>query len=114
MRHWLRGGKEDQAERIADLVKFGVSEAEAREFVGGEVAEETFAVFPQNQQALGLFLRLKHCWRLHPFNCKPLGLDYGQMPAVMAMMGIRRKDWPWLFEQISVCERVVLDNRNAD
>ena len=33
VRHWLRGCKADESERIGDLMRFGVSEEEARRFV---------------------------------------------------------------------------------
>ncbi len=110
MRHWLRGGKEDDGERISDLIKFGVSEAEAREFVtGGEPAEApAFGVWAANAEALGVFLRLKRQWRLHPFSGKPVGLDHAAIPPTLTMMGIAAERWPAIFSMLGVCEDVVL------
>lgn len=110
MRHWLRGGKEDESERVADLMKFGVSEAEAREFVsGGEPAEAPeFGVWPMNCEALGVFLRLKRQWRLHPFNGRLVGLDHAAILPTLTMMGIPAERWPVIFSRLGVCEDVVL------
>lgn len=110
MRHWLRGGIEDEGERIADLVRFGVSETEARAFLTGQgkAAPAVFGVWAQNEEALGLFFRLKHCWRLHPFNGKPVGLDRGQIESTLRLMRVPAKRWPGLLDQLMVCEDAVL------
>lgn len=110
MRHWLRGGVEDEGERIADLVRFGVSEEAAREFVDsqGEPAPAVFGVWAANEEALGVFLRLKRQWRLHPFTGRPVGLDHAAIPPTLALLGIPRKRWPGLFERLAVCEDVAL------
>lgn len=110
MRHWLRGGVEDQAERIADLLKFGVDEAEARAWVmaQGEPAPAVFGVWPGNAEALAVFLRLKRQWRLHPFSGKALGLDHAAIPSTLTLMGIPRKRWPALFDSLELCEEVAL------
>lgn len=115
MRHWLRGGKEDEGERIADLMKFGVSEAEARDYLNaqGEPAPEVFGVWAANEEALGVFLRLKRQWRLHPFSGKPVGLDHVAIPATLRLMGIPAKRWPGIFSMLGVCEDVVLGGRTA-
>lgn len=110
MQHWLRGGVEDESERIADLVKFGVSEAEARAFLGaqGEPAPAVFGVWAGNSEALELFFRLKRCWRLHPFSGKPLGLDWGQVESKVRLLRVAEDRWVELVGQMEVCEGVVL------
>jgi hypothetical protein len=110
VRHWLRGGKADESERIADLVKFGIGEAAARAFVMGDEAAGpvTFGVWSANGEALGVFLRLKRQWRLHPFSGKPVGLDHVAIPATLRLMGIPPKRWPAIFSALGVCEDVVL------
>lgn len=113
MRHWLRGGAEDESERIADLMKFGVSEAEARDYVAaqGEAAPAVFGVWADNEEALAVFLRLKRQWRLHPFSGKPLGLDHAAIPSTLMLMGVPRKRWPGVFDRLAVCEDVALGGR---
>lgn len=115
MRHWLRGGIEDQAERIADLVKFGVDEAEARAYVMAEEKPEpaVFGVWPGNAEALAVFLRLKRQWRLHPFSGKALGLDHAAIPSTLMLMGIPRKRWPALFASLAVCEEEALGHGHS-
>lgn len=110
MRHWLRGGREDEAERLADLMRFGVSEAEARDYLNaqGDDTPAVFGVWPGNAQALGVFFRLKRQWRLHPFSGKPVGLDHAAIPPTLQMMGIAPEGWPMIFSMLGVCEDVVL------
>ena len=113
MQHWLRGGVEDESERIADLVKFGASEAEARAFLGaqGEPAAGCFGVWPGNSEALELFFRLKRCWRMNPFNNKPQGLDRCQVESTFRLLRVPVKRWAGLLERIEICEAVVLEGR---
>lgn len=110
MQHWLRGGVEDESERIADLVRFGVSDAEARAYLSanGEPAVGVFGVWSANSEALELFFRLKRCWRLHPFSGKPVGLDWGQVESKVRLLRVPVKRWVELVGRIEVCEGVVL------
>nr|MBL8412717.1 DUF1799 domain-containing protein [Dechloromonas sp.] len=114
MRHWLRGGKEDQQERIADLVRFGIDEADARRYLEeeGEVAAERFAVWPQNEEALTVFFRLKRQWRISPLSGRPLGLDHAAIPPTLRLMGIPSRRWPALFDSLALCEDTVLEERD--
>ena len=66
-------------------------------------------MWPRNAEALKVFLRLCRQWRLHPYSGRPVGLDHAAIPATLALMGIPRKRWPVLFDQLSVCESVVLE-----
>lgn len=110
MRHWLRGGKADESERVDDLMRFGVGEEEARRFVEeqGDPGPVTYRVWTRNAEALDVFLRLKRQWRLHPYSGRPVGLEHAAIPATLALMGIPRKRWPGLFDQLQDCEAVVL------
>lgn len=111
MRHWRRGGKEDDSEQIADLVKLGASEADARAFVAGgaDAGPVVFGVWPANNEALDLFFRLKRCWRLHPFSGKPVGLDRCQIESTFRLLRLPAKKWPALLGKIEVCEATVLE-----
>ena len=110
MRHWLRGGVEDEGERLKDLLLFGVSEAEAKDYLAaqGEPAKAVFGVWLANEAALGLFFRLKRCWRLHPYSGKPVGLDWAQVESKLRLMRVPGKEWPGLHEGLEVCQEVVL------
>lgn len=113
MQHWLRGGKEDEKERIADLVKFGIDETDAAAYIAaqGDPAPIMYAVWPQNEEALTVFFRLKRQWRLHPFNGTPVGLDHAAIPPTLRLMGIRSRCWPALFDRLGICENIVLAGR---
>lgn len=111
MRHWLRGGREDQSERLADLMKFGIAEGEAKAWLSTQEDPDEVAVFgvwAENAEALAVFLRLKRQWRLHQFSGKPMGLDHGAIPATLRLMGVSAKRWPVIFSRLGVCEDVVL------
>jgi len=110
VRHWLRGGVEDEGERIADLVRFGVSEEEARAFVDaqGEPAPAVFGVWAENAEALTVFLRLRLQWRLHPITGTPVGLDHAAIPATLKLMGIKKKRRLGLFDKLMLCQDTAL------
>jgi len=113
VRHWQRGGKEDQKERISDLVRFGLDEADARRYLEEEDAVGTacFAVWPQNEEALTVFFRLKRQWRINPLSGRPLGLDHAAIPPTLRLMGIPSRRWPALFDSLALCEDTVLDGQ---
>jgi len=110
VRHWLRGGVEDEGERIGDLVRFGVSEEDARAFVDaqGEPAPAVFGVWAENVEALTVFLKLRLQWRLHPITGAPVGLDHGAVPATLKLMGIGKKRRLRLFDRLMLCQDVAL------
>ena len=51
-------------------------------------------------------------WRMGPGG--PVGLDYGALPGVLRMMGAKRADWHWLFEDLRVIERAALEEMNKE
>lgn len=63
-------------------------------------AEATFGIWPENETALRLFLRLPTAWREH-------GLDYPSLRIVMESMG----HWPDddLFADLQAMEWAALD-----
>ena len=113
MQHWLRGGHQDEKERIADLVRFGIDEAEARQYLAAneEPVQAVYAVWAQHEEVLTIFFLLKRKWRLHPFTGAPLGLDACQVESTLRLRRIPPRRWPELLDWLTVCEETVLAGR---
>ncbi len=65
-----------------------------------------FEVWPENANALEVFLALDTNWRFHPRGV-PLGLDYAALFGVMRALRVRERRA--VFEDVRVMERAVLD-----
>lgn len=44
----------------------------------------------------------------------PVGLDYGALPFVLRMMGVRRDEWPRVWDSLRVCELAALEEMHKD
>jgi len=104
----VRGSvSDDQA--IADLMRYGVSEADARLWLGEDATKPgPFLVWPCNVPAVSLFLDLKTQWRHAPLGGL-LGLDYSVVPSVMDLRCIKRKQRARLFDQLQTLEMATLE-----
>lgn len=109
----MRGGPEDHETPLAALRAFGADEetlaaaAEAlRERRAGEV--DAFPVLPCNWTAMRVFLRSWRQWQRGPKG-EWLALDHSRVLSTVQLMGIRRKDWPDLFERIGIMEQAALE-----
>lgn len=99
------------------LVAVGVPEAQARRAVATQFDEAEsdgapvggdVGVLAQNWPAVRVFLALGTQWRLAPMG-GATGLDYGPIPGVLVMMGLRRREWPETFERLRVMEAAALE-----
>lgn len=75
-----------------------------------QAAEEEFELWPENVEALSVFMKLQTQWRYGMAGIT--GLDYSGVLAVLTFMGIAHT--PDLFGKIQVMERAVLNLRNGD
>lgn len=111
MRHWLRGGRADVGEQIADLVAFGVSQEEAAAFVDDERAETAvYGLWPANERALEAFMRHWPRWLIYPMTGKRRAMDHAQLAATLGMMGVAVADQGDLLMRLVYCERAVLES----
>jgi hypothetical protein len=71
-----------------------------------ETKPETFAILPENMDALGWFLKLQTQWRVGMNG--PVGLDYGVFIQCAKDEGVKRRDRVWLLEDLRLMEREYL------
>jgi hypothetical protein len=69
-------------------------------------------VWPDNWLSVVAFERMATQWRVHTGG--PYGLDYAALPAVLQMVGIKRKQWPEVFDDIRVMESAALAKLNEN
>lgn len=95
------GVPEDEARRrVAEQLDEAEADSPAP---GGEVG-----VLPENWPAVRVFLALGTQWRMAPMG-GACGMDYGPIPGVLVMMGLRRREWPSIFERLRVMEQAALE-----
>lgn len=65
-------------------------------------------MWAENWPALNVFLTLSTQWRLAPSG-HLVGLDYTAIPPALGMLGVARREWPELFEDLRVMERAAIE-----
>ena len=103
------GGARDAGQAREGLIALGVpAEAAARmASVARRAAEPPFGVWPENWDALRVFLAMSTQWRIGGMAGVPAGLDYGALPMVLRFL--RLKPDPDLFDRLQVMEGAALD-----
>lgn len=79
-----------------------------------EAAEES-ALWPDLLPVFRVFSSLSSQWRTSVMPSGSIywqGIDYGVVPGVLRMMGIARKDWPGLFDDLRVMEHAAAAELN--
>jgi hypothetical protein len=97
--HLFRHGGTRELEQ--DFEQWGAPPAEYLEAIE---AAETYELWPENVEPLGLFMQLQTQWRMGPAG--PSGLDYAGVRAAFSMMRVRLT--PALFGDVQAMERAAL------
>lgn len=72
-----------------------------------DVAEQEMVdVLGENFESVALFVDLSTQWRCHMKGA--YGLDYGVLPAVMRIRGIKRARWSEFFDDVRIMESEAL------
>lgn len=76
---------------------------------------ELFGVYPENWQAVMVFVRLRRCWRVDRFAGVYDGLDRPAIESTLKMLGIKKKDRPEILAKLEIMEDAALPilNRKA-
>lgn len=83
-------------------------------FVSDDFVSPPVEVWPDNWQAVCVFSKLGTQWKRAGMQGAATGLDYAALPAVFQLCGVKRKDWPEMFDDIRVMERAALEILSAD
>lgn len=73
-----------------------------------EASGPPVGVWPDNMPAVEIFIDLSTQWRRAGMSGVRTGLDYSVLPAVLAIRGIPKKQWPVVFDDVRVMESAVL------
>ncbi|MYM80534.1 hypothetical protein GTP44_00985 [Duganella sp. FT50W] len=67
-----------------------------------------YELWPENEIPFSVFAALESQWRIISDMGTVIyqGIDYDSAKAAMEMMGIRRRQWPEVFEDLRLMERV--------
>jgi hypothetical protein len=71
-----------------------------------EASGPAVEIWPDNLLSVNSFIALSTQWRCGYSG--PTGLDYAAIPGVLQMLGIARKDWPEVFQDLRTMEDAAL------
>lgn len=77
-----------------------------------EMSGPPVELWPNNLTAVHIFTLTRTQWRYAGMG-GAVGLIYSELPFVLEMEGIDRKDWPDLFRDLRVMERAALEVMRA-
>lgn len=80
-----------------------------------DVAQDDFLIWPDNVQALHVFLSMQTQWRYRTCGVsgsEATGLDYGVLPEIWKRVGIPKKDRNDVFAALQIMESAVLAEQN--
>lgn len=108
-RHWAARPARSHPtdERTADPQEWQQA-LEEHEAQFEEEEDALFAVWPENEEALRIFLALRRCWRYEPMSGQTLGLERPAIESTLKLMRIKRKKHPEIFEQLMIMEDAAL------
>lgn len=75
-------------------------------------ADYTAHIWPDNVMPVDVFVAMGTQWRVAFGGCT--GLDYGALPEVMRMCGVKRSDWSRVFADVRVMEQAALEQMDKD
>jgi hypothetical protein len=97
------------------LKALGLSAADAADWLDDdEEVSDDFPVFPDNVDALCIFVALGTQWRVvgGMHGLIYTGLDYSVLPEIWERFAIRKKDRTKVFEQLRIMELAAIPVRN--
>ena len=74
-----------------------------------EASGPPLEIWPDNAATVNAFIAMGTQWRTGGMAGLPSGLDYAALPAVLRLTGIKRAEWPEVFEGLRVMEDVALE-----
>lgn len=70
------------------------------------------ALLPENQVPFDVFCAMDTQWRMGVGGAT--GLDYGALPTVLRLSGVKRGEWPGVWDSVRVMERAALEEMHKD
>lgn len=104
-RHWADqrcGGRDELAQ---DLEDFGLADQIK------PVDDAPFGVWPENEATVGAFLALEGRWQIGKTagGAERLRMPSGTIKDTLQLMGVKRRDWPDVFNGLMVMEAEALE-----
>lgn len=70
------------------------------------------ALLPENQLPFDVFCAMDTQWRVGVGGAT--GLDYGALPTVLRLSGVKRAEWSGVWDSVRVMERAALEEMHKD
>lgn len=70
------------------------------------------ALLPENRLPFEVFCAMDTQWRVGAGGAS--GLDYGALPTVLRLLGIKRAEWSEVWDAVRVMERAALEEMHKD
>lgn len=105
----MRGGKEDQSDQLADLIRFGMDERDAKAMLADsqdDEAQSEYGVWPCNWVVITIFVELRNKWAYFPSG-KPAGILPGALQEQLVLMRVKRSEWREISQKVTTCEDTV-------
>lgn len=113
-RHWAAQGRsasrnDDQRDRAAGPPEWQQAIAEWEAQHGAQEAEEyECTVWPENEQAVRVFIALRRCWRIDSMAGQVLGIERPAIESTLRLMSIKKKRRQQIFDQIMIMENAAI------
>ncbi|SFJ00272.1 DUF1799 domain-containing protein [Nitrosomonas sp. Nm34] len=114
-RHWAAQGKSanrnvEPDECAADPTEWEQVIAEWQDQLEeeGDDDDGLFAVWPENKQAVHIFIALRRCWRVDGMTGHYFGIDRPSIESTLNMMRIKRKKQQVILESLMIMEDAAL------
>lgn len=110
VRHWLDGG-DSRDDTDQALAAFGLMQEG-----GTEVLDAPFRVYATNWTTLTIYWATWNQWKkiASAANIVRDGIDWAQVEAALKLSGIKRCEWPMIFEGLRAMETETLECLNRD
>jgi hypothetical protein len=89
------------------LEAFGAAPADINAALAEQPSAD-FRLWPENEQAIDLFIAMSTQVRTAGLNGRVIGFDYAVLPWVMRRIGIARRDESAVFRQLQIAEDELL------
>ena len=111
VRHWLGSGGDSRDDTDEALAAFGLQRDAAP-----ILEPEPFKVYAINWTTLNLFWSTWKQWRTVVLHDRAVrdSMDWMQVEAALNLSGIKRAQWPLIFEGLQAMEQQALECLNAD
>lgn len=115
-RHWASrpSGSTYNDSKLADPEEWQAAIEAHDESVKNDDGDDDglFPVWPENWDAVIVFLNLRRCWRINSMSGSYLGIIRTEIESTLRLMRIKKSKHPEIFEKLAIMEDAALEVMN--